>query len=279
MRAISLAVAAAALLLALCSAPVSSKQALVAKGEGDPRLQGFNGHKYTFCFHTTEPECQGRVFNLISSELYHFNTELKRMPGENAFPFSASWMTGFGLLYGPHFTAQLRLRTDIDYTLYIDPSYANKTRGSHPDGAHGSFRSLIASFRINGEDKMGYIESLETLDYGPVTVHFPTSHHASDPTDGPVAIITTPEMTVSWYIESEDIWHLDFSIELDYYHGIQKMHGALGQSLYWPADGKAEVEDGDLAYAVEDGILGTDCDFNRFGIPPKEIKAKSKSRY
>ncbi|KAI8465381.1 MAG: hypothetical protein J3K34DRAFT_525436 [Monoraphidium minutum] len=231
---------------------------------------GFSGHAYEFCGAALGAQCHGRAFNLLSEARHQFNAEVNRHHGvgeRDAFPAAGSWLTAFGLRYGHSFRIALRMRTDVDYTLVQE---WNKTRALHPSasaaGGAGPFRELLQSVRVNGADAMPKVGSGETQEFeGGVSVHWPETRHMGDAQDGPVAVITTPDMTWTWYIESEDTWHLDFRVTFKEGARLGRVHGLLGQSMYWAPAAPAAVEGGDdMLYALADGLLGTAFKFNAF---------------
>ncbi|KAI8469607.1 MAG: hypothetical protein J3K34DRAFT_469869 [Monoraphidium minutum] len=134
-------------------------------------------------------------------------------------------------------------------------------------------RSLLAAARVNGEDVLGKVGSGDTLEVAAGTrVHFPAATHAADSTDGPVMVVVTPATTWTWYLESEDTWHLDFKVAINVGSGIKQMHGLLGQSLHWDPSAPAAVEGSDdMLYVVPDGLLGTDTKFGLFGKPAAAV--------
>lgn len=75
----------------------------------------------------------------------------------------------------------------------------NTTRAVIP----ADWKGVLAHADINGEDVSTLISSGGTLMFGAASVHFPSKRHANDPTDGPVMVVTTPDMTVKLYLESE----------------------------------------------------------------------------
>ncbi|KAI8471274.1 MAG: hypothetical protein J3K34DRAFT_458401 [Monoraphidium minutum] len=164
---------------------------------------------------------------------------------------------------GAAMSVVLRMRKDAEYTVVPDGA---KTRALPPKGAAG-LRALVASAAVNDKDVLAMIGSGDTLQVGGGhAVHFPSTTHNGDATDGPVMVIETPDSTWTWYLESEDTWHLDFKLSLKADNTISAMHGLLGQSLHWTPATKAAVEGGDdLAYIVADGLLGTD--FNAGSAP------------
>ncbi|KAI8466190.1 MAG: hypothetical protein J3K34DRAFT_68120 [Monoraphidium minutum] len=164
---------------------------------------------------------------------------------------------------------ELRSVKDVEHTVVPDGA---KTRALRPAGAAAGapgLRALLASAAVNGEDVLGRIGSGETLEVARGhAVHFPAATHQADPTDGPVMVIETPDTTWTWYLESEDTWHLDFKVALKPGNTIKAMHGLLGQSLHWTPTTEAAVEGGDdLAYIVADGLLGADFKYSLFGKP------------
>ncbi|KAI8465925.1 MAG: hypothetical protein J3K34DRAFT_524984 [Monoraphidium minutum] len=242
---------------------------VVSENTGDPHLQAFSGQKYGFC-EANGNECQGHAFNLITEARHQLNTEVNRMAGPDAWPAAGTWMTGFGMRVGG-FSFEARLRTDVEHEIVADPKRGEGlTRALPPAGGKGRFRALLSKVAVGGADAMARVESGDTLEAdGGVTVHFPDTRHRADPTDGPLAVITTPDMMIMFYIESEDTWHLDFSITLRPGHKIKRMHGLLGQTLHWDADQAADIEGGEMAYALSDGLLGTAFKYNLFGTTPR----------
>ena len=62
------------------------------------------------------------------------------------------------------------------------------TRAVHPGGTGAtSFRLLVASFKVNGQDTTSRLESEDSLRFGDVVLYLPASKHAGDPTDGALA--------------------------------------------------------------------------------------------
>ncbi|KAI8472651.1 MAG: hypothetical protein J3K34DRAFT_502974 [Monoraphidium minutum] len=230
------------------------------------KISGFNGATYEFA---NGPEFQGRAYSLTSESRSAFNALVERHAGDNAFPAAGSWMTGFGLRTRSSvagtagFTLALRMKTDTEFKL-VEDKRNSKTRALHPDGPKGRLAALFESFEVNGRPSLDALESGRTLEFpeSGVTVHLPATRHKNDPTDGPIAIITTPDMNLEWYIESEDTWHLDFKVALK---GVSRMHGILGQSLHWARGAPATKEGTDLEYALPDGLLGTEFAYSRFG--------------
>ncbi|KAI8464934.1 MAG: hypothetical protein J3K34DRAFT_525791 [Monoraphidium minutum] len=234
-------------------------------GGEDPHLQGFNGAAYEFCGAALGPQCHGRPFNLLTEARHQFNAEVNRHHAtgdRDEFPAAGSWLTAIGLRYGPSFSVVLRMRTDV---ANVD---GPKTRALHPSagGGAGAFRELLQSVQVNGADAMARVGSGETQQFeGGVSVHWPAVRHQGDAQDGPVAVITTPNTTWTWYLESEDTWHLDFKVSLRAGARLGRTHGLLGQSLEWARGAPAVVEGGDdLQYALADGLLGTAFKFNAF---------------
>ncbi|KAI8465359.1 MAG: hypothetical protein J3K34DRAFT_525418 [Monoraphidium minutum] len=253
---------------------------LICKGCGG---SGFSGHAYEFCGAALGAQCHGRAFNLLSEARHQFNAEVNRHHGvgeRDAFPAAGSWLTAFGLRYRHSFRVALRMRTDVDYTLVQE---WNKTRALHPTasaaGGAGPFRELLQSVRVNGADATAKVGSGETQEFeGGVSVHWPATRHKGDAQDGPVAVITTPDMTWTWYIESEDTWHLDFRVTFKEGARLGRVHGLLGQSMYWAPAAPAAVEGGDdMLYALADGLLGTAFKFNAFSALKYSHAADSRA--
>ncbi|KAI8470577.1 MAG: hypothetical protein J3K34DRAFT_521244 [Monoraphidium minutum] len=204
---------------------------------------------------------------------------LDRVAGPDAWPAAGTWVTALGLrsAAGAGMAVELRMRKDTEHALVQDGA---KTRALRPAGAPAGaagLRSLLAAASVNGADVLGRVGSGETLDLGAAgSVHFPATAHAADAADGPVMVITTPATVWTWFLESEDTWHLDFKVQLRPGSTITRMHGLLGQSLHWAAGAPAAVEGGDdMLYAVKDGLLGTDTRFRLFG---KEDRAAADGR-
>ncbi|KAI8470772.1 MAG: hypothetical protein J3K34DRAFT_521079 [Monoraphidium minutum] len=245
----------------------------LADGGSDPHLSGFFGQKYEFCG-ADLPECKGHAFSIISEAKLQVNAEVDRLAGADEWPSAGTWITGLGLKASDIMSIELRMRKDVPYTIV---PYLEKTRALRPEGAApgaAGLRVLLAAVIVNGQDVLGNedeeveckIGSGETLEFGNGhTVHFPSNTHPNDPTDGPVMVINTPDSVWTWYLESEDTWHLDFKVGLKDTTAIKAMHGLLGQSLHWGPNGKAVVEGHDLAYVVEGGLMGTDFKYSLFG--------------
>ncbi|KAI8476991.1 MAG: hypothetical protein J3K34DRAFT_502887 [Monoraphidium minutum] len=236
--------------------------ACTAGGGSDPHLIGFNGAAYEFCG-SELPQCKGNAFSIVSAEKLQVNAEVDRLAGADAWPAAGTWVTGLGLRAGAAMTVALRMVKDADFTVVPD---GDKTRALPPKGAAG-LRALVASAEINGRNMLGMIGSGDTMEIDAKhAVHFPAATHKGDATDGPVMVIETPDSTWTWYLESEDTWHLDFKVALKAGNTINAMHDLLGQSLHWTPTTKAAVEGGDdLAYIVADGLLGTDFKYSLFG--------------
>ncbi|KAI8468582.1 MAG: hypothetical protein J3K34DRAFT_470761 [Monoraphidium minutum] len=154
------------------------------------------------------------------------------------------------------FTLVLRMKTSIPFDL-IEGARAPRA----------AWRTCSKAFEVNGRPSLDEIESGDTLEFpeSGVTVHLPAERHGGDSTDGPIAVINTPDMVLEWYVESEDIWHLDFKVTLKKQGTAGKMHGILGQSLHWARGAPASKEGGDLDYVLPDGLLGTEFRYSRFG--------------
>ncbi|KAI8473181.1 MAG: hypothetical protein J3K34DRAFT_391954 [Monoraphidium minutum] len=234
--------------------------AVQANGGEDPHMK--------FCA-AGKAECRGLAFSIVSEKSLQVNAEVDRLAGPDAWPAAGTWVTGLGLRYRTSLAVELRMRKDVDHTIVPD---GDKTRALPPKGASAGaagLRALLAAATVNGQNVLAKVGSGETLDVAAGTlVHFPDSTHPADPTDGPVMVIVTPTTTWTWYIESEDTWHLDFKVEVNAPSAIKQMHGLLGQSLHWAASAPAAVEGGDdMLYVVADGLLGTDTKFGLFGKP------------
>ncbi|KAI8477512.1 MAG: hypothetical protein J3K34DRAFT_477042 [Monoraphidium minutum] len=228
---------------------------------GDPHVQGFHGHRYAYCEAEDGKPCQGQVFSMISEPAHAINARINRLAGPDAWPHAGTWMTGFGMRYSRDLSAELELDTGVEYAVKPDSRGNGTTRATVP----ADWAGVFAGARVNGADVLPKIGSGETLAFaGPTSVHFPASRHASDPTDGPVMIVTTPDMKVTFFLETEDITHLDFAVALTGASAGATMHGVLGQSLAWPADSKAAFEGTDMDYVVEGGLLGTKFKFGAF---------------
>ncbi|KAI8470532.1 MAG: hypothetical protein J3K34DRAFT_521313 [Monoraphidium minutum] len=233
----------------------------------DPHVVGFNGAKYEFA---NGPEFQGLAYGLMSSRGTALNALVERHAGSDEFPAAGSWLTGLGLRTrgaaagASDFTLMLRMKTSTPFDLIQD---GGKTRALHPDGPKGRLAALFEAFEVNGRPSLNEIESGDTLEFpkSGVTVHLPAERHGGDSTDGPIAVINTPDMVLEWYVESEDIWHMDFKVSLKKQGAAGKMHGILGQSLHWARGAPAAKEGGDLDYVLPDGLLGTDFRYSRFG--------------
>ncbi|KAI8467054.1 MAG: hypothetical protein J3K34DRAFT_524055 [Monoraphidium minutum] len=237
-------------------------------GNSDPHLQAFTGQQFEFCG-TDRPECKGQAFAIASEARMQVNAEVDRLAGPDAWPAAGTWITGLGLrsAAGAGMAVELRMRKDAAYTVVPE---GGKTRALQPEGAPkgaAGLRALLAAASVNGEDVLGKVGSGETLDLGGGnSVHLPANTHTGDATDGPVMVVKTPDTTWTWYLESEDTWHLDFKVALNAGNAITRMHGLLGQTLHWARDSPAVLEGGDeLRYAVRDGLLGSDFAFNLFG--------------
>ncbi|KAI8473759.1 MAG: hypothetical protein J3K34DRAFT_165003 [Monoraphidium minutum] len=231
---------------------------------------GFNGHKYSWCSEDNGQHCIGRVFNLISESLHVINTRLTRFAGPDMWPFAGTWMTAFGFRYGSVLSVELELATDVVYKVVPEGGGATPPMGSMRAVLPAGWAGVISALRVNGEDVSRRVGGGDTLEFGAgaskASVHFPKDRHADDPTDGPVVVITTPDMQVTWYLESEDTTHLDLKIST-LGRDIIDMHGVLGQSLAWPRAAPALMDGTDLEFAVEGGLLsdgGAAYKFNRF---------------
>lgn len=125
---------------------------------------------------------------------------------------------------------------------------------------------MIAEFRVDGRDARDRLETGHTQEAAGLRVHFPAARHAHDPTDGPLAIVTTPDLQITWYLESDDIWHLDFTASVFEGHALGAARGLIGQTLRGAAAaGKEKAgaaakkpEGADADYFVPGGLLGAD---------------------
>ncbi|KAI8467100.1 MAG: hypothetical protein J3K34DRAFT_45379 [Monoraphidium minutum] len=248
--------------LRLRSPPTRLARPAAAHARAPPSVcQAFSGQEYEFCG-ADLPECKGNAFAVVTSEKLQVNAEVDRLAGADAWPAAGTWITGLGMRAGAAMSVVLRMRKDAEYTVVPDGA---KTRALPPKGAAG-LRALVASAAVNDKNVLGMIGSGDTLQVGGGhAVHFPSTTHSGDATDGPVMVIETPDSTWTWYLESEDTWHLDFKLSLKADNTISAMHGLLGQSLHWTPTTEAAVEGGDdLAYIVADGLLGTDFKYSLF---------------
>ncbi|KAI8469102.1 MAG: hypothetical protein J3K34DRAFT_459523 [Monoraphidium minutum] len=176
-------------------------------GGSDPHLVGFAGQRYSFCEEDDGARCKGRVFNLLSESSHQVNTLVDRHAGPDAWPHAGTWMVGFGVRYADALAFEVALATDVPYDVVPDPARPGKTRAA-PVGGFGALLSLAA---VNGEDALqgGWLGSGRTVALARgAAVTFPASHHAHDASSGPLAVIATPGLTLTIYIEAGDIWHL-----------------------------------------------------------------------
>ncbi|KAI8465684.1 MAG: hypothetical protein J3K34DRAFT_525156 [Monoraphidium minutum] len=193
--------------------------------------------------------------------------QVDRLAGPDAWPAAGTWITGLGVRTATGATVELRMRKDVEHAVVPD---GNKTRALPPKGVPtgaAGLRALLDTVVVNGEDVLGSVGSGNTLDLGNRhLVHFPATTHAGDAADGPVVVVETPDMSTTWYLESEDTWHLNFKVTLKAGNRIRAMHGLLGQSLHWTPGTEPVVEGGDdLAYVVRDGLLGAEFKYSLFG--------------
>ncbi|KAI8469175.1 MAG: hypothetical protein J3K34DRAFT_287962 [Monoraphidium minutum] len=180
-----------------------------------------------------------------------------------------------GFRYAGVLSVELELATTVEYAVHPDGRGADTTTADIPRDWAGVF----AGVRVNGEDAAARVGSGDTLRFGGASVHFPSARHAGNASDGPVLVVTTPQMQVTLYLESEDITHLDFAVTL--YNGAASppMHGLLGQSLYWVAGAPAAIEGSELV--VEGGLLGTAFKYSTFtdeALPAAAPRAKGPGR-
>ncbi|KAI8473059.1 MAG: hypothetical protein J3K34DRAFT_519240 [Monoraphidium minutum] len=244
-----------------CNALTSSDTVCGVGGGGgeDPHLQGFFGHRYSFCDHGAP--CMGRAFSMLSAVAHALNTRVTRMAGPDRWPWAGTWITGLGFLFANVLSVELELATDAQYAVKPDGRGPGTTTAEVPRDWAGVFATL----RVNGEDAAARIGSSDTVRAGDASVHFPAARHQGDATDGPVLVVTTPSMQVTFYLESEDVTHLDFAVTLlNGAAASEPMHGLLGQSLAWVADAPAVIEGAELEYAVEGGLLGTAFKYGAF---------------
>ncbi|KAI8464941.1 MAG: hypothetical protein J3K34DRAFT_396417 [Monoraphidium minutum] len=237
--------------------------------------EGFNGAAYEFCGAALGPQCHGRPFNLLSEARHQFNAEVNRHHAtgdRDEFPAAGSWCAapwGWPARAPCRAAAAAVAAAAAGATrLHAAGCHGPKTRALHPSagGGAGAFRELLQSVQVNGADAMARVGSGETQVFeGGVSLHWPAARHEGDVQDGPVAVITTPDTTWTWYLESEDTWHLDFKVSIRAGARLGRAHGLLGQSLEWGPDTPAVVEGGDdLQYALANGLLGTAFEFNAF---------------
>lgn len=246
-----------------CSTQVAAEGAQIfgialSGASSDPHLVGFHGHKYASCEDRDGKICHGRAFSILSESAHALNTRITRLAGPDEWPYAGTWMTGMGFRFADALSFELEMATDFAYDVKPDPARGpNATRTAVPAGWAG----LFAGARANGADIAAKLGSGEVLRFGAAgaeqaVVHFPDARHANDATNGPVAVITTPDMTVKLYLETEDITHLDFEVNLSPKTRIYDMHGLLGQSLSWPPGGPARFQGSDLDYSL-DSLLDT----------------------
>ncbi|KAI8470596.1 MAG: hypothetical protein J3K34DRAFT_458806 [Monoraphidium minutum] len=268
-------------------------------GCGDPHLK--------VCGADYGSDCHGRTINIISEERHSINFQVNRLPGPDTFPHAGSagpkkrhhpsppprtpvrgarvrtaqWLTGLGLAYAADLRLEARLRTDVEYRLIEDPARkVGNTRALHPTGGEGGHGPLLASITANGKSLAHLVGSGETVAFGAARVFFPSTRHSGrgEEHDGPVLVASTPDIQLTLYLESDDIWHFDFTVVITS-DRICDMHGMLGQSMHWEAGAPARVEGGsDLLYAIEDGLAGTRFKFSRFGVSASPVAAAPHSR-
>ncbi|KAI8472252.1 MAG: hypothetical protein J3K34DRAFT_457897 [Monoraphidium minutum] len=203
---------------------------------------------------------------MLSERRNLINAKVNRHAGADAWPAAGTWMVGFGQRFGTSFSMELALRTDTPFE--VATPAAGAPRALHPAGAGGALRDLLATACVNGESVLRLVGSGETLSFaGGCKVFFPIATHANDATDGALAVVTTPDLEVTYYAESEDTWHLDLRVGLTVANKVQRMHGLLGQTLHWDEATPAAVEGGDdLRYAVQGGdLLSADFAYSQFG--------------
>ncbi|KAI8475728.1 MAG: hypothetical protein J3K34DRAFT_28891 [Monoraphidium minutum] len=206
---------------------------------------------------------------MLSESAHLLNTRITRLAGPDAWPWAGTWMTAFGFRWSKKLSVELEMATDVKYA--VEPNGGeppSATRAEVPSDWAG----VIAAARVNGQDVAARIGSGDTMAFGSgaaaASVHFPKDRHPGDPTDGPVMVITTPSMQVTFYLETEDVTHLDFAVDLlPSKDPITGMHGLLGQSLSWARGAPAAVEGGDdMLYVVADGdLLGAGFKYSLFG--------------
>ncbi|KAI8465957.1 MAG: hypothetical protein J3K34DRAFT_486218 [Monoraphidium minutum] len=254
-----------------CSNGAVENGACPVDGGQDPHLRGFNGADYEFCAQGAT-KCHGRVFNLVTERNNLINVEVDRLAGAASWPAAGIWLTGLGVRHGSGLAFELRMREDAPFELTAaDGAHGGLggTRALDPAGPAGGIGAPLAAAPANGRDVLALVGSGKTERYGACSVHYPASRHAGvPPRRRPVAVITTPEMRVTWFLESEDTWHLDFTLELRRAPNAIALHGLLGQSLRWARGAPAALEGGDeMLYAVpEGGLLGYESyEFNLYG--------------
>ncbi|KAI8474249.1 MAG: hypothetical protein J3K34DRAFT_518375 [Monoraphidium minutum] len=244
-----------------------------AGGTADPHMQGFNGAEYAFCDPAAGgAACQGHAMALLSERSHLLNARITRLAGPDAWPWAGTWMTAFGFRWSDKLLVQLEMATDVQYN--VKPA-GERGAGATRAVVRADWAGVFASAKVNGEDVVAKIGSGDTLAFGlgadAASVHFPEGRHPGDTTDGPVMVITTPGMQVTFYLETEDITHLDFAVALlPGKSAITAMHGLLGQSLGWARGAAAAVEGGDdMLYAVAGGdLLGAGFKYSLFGKAP-----------
>lgn len=135
-------------------------------------------------------------------------------------------MTGCGDTFPP--SSQNLSRLETHALAHTSSRHAENKKALHPAGPRGKFAALLASFRVDGRDCLDRVETGHTQEAAGLRVHFPAARHARDPTDGPLAVVTTPDLSVTWYLEGEDVWHLDFNASVFEGHELGEAHGLLG---------------------------------------------------
>ncbi|KAI8462208.1 MAG: hypothetical protein J3K34DRAFT_504083 [Monoraphidium minutum] len=226
----------------------------------DPHVRGFNGAEYAFCDpeHGTGATCNGRVIAMLSEVDHLLNTRITRLAGPDSWPWAGTWMSAFGLRWSDKLSVELEMATDVKYAVNQNGECElGTTRAEVPTDWAG----VIAAAKVNGQNVAAKIGSGDTMAFGSGTeaasVHFPKGRHPGDPTDGPVMVINTPAMQarVTFYLETEDITHLDFSVALK--HAKNAMHGMLG------------CGGDDMLYSVASGdLLGAGFKYSLFGKAP-----------
>ncbi|KAI8474189.1 MAG: hypothetical protein J3K34DRAFT_518333 [Monoraphidium minutum] len=236
----------------------------------DPHVRGFNGAEYAFCDPAAGGAvCHGHVMAVLSESTHLLNARITRLAGPDSWPWAGTWMTAFGFRWSDKLSVELGMATDVQYAVKT-AGKPGATRAEVPSDWAG----VIAAARVNGQDVAAKIGSGDTMAFGSgaaaASVHFPKGRHPDDPTDGPVMVITTPAMQVTFYLETEDVTHLDFAVALrasKSSDAVTEMHGLLGCADLVGGD--------DMLYAVDGGdILGAGFKYSLFGKAPNAGAAR-----
>ncbi|KAI8474228.1 MAG: hypothetical protein J3K34DRAFT_465890 [Monoraphidium minutum] len=219
------------------------------QGGGGPHLVGFDGTPFLFKGY---PDA---VFSMLSEQSHMVNALFGNIGPAHGLETDV-WMVGFGARFGTALELELRLDIDPRDTQLFREQSARPPAGPRRRG------KLAAKHETKMRVRLLDPKFLNVVVNGAHRVDLLRAVNPDDASDGPLAILKTPLMELAFYLETEDVLHLDLQVKL--LDRPYAMSGVLGQPLQWALDGASggAVQDGVLAgddrrFEVGDGLLGT----------------------